>query len=216
MGMRVGAAVAMCLALVGGSAAADTPARPGAGRAAMAAPAAVARSVIVTYRAPLAGQLLVLRRFDPPSTPYGPGHLGVDLALGAGGLVLAAGAGTVRFAGPVAGRGVVVIAHPDGISTECEPVRPLVRAGVAVPAGQPIGRLTGAHRGCTGSCLHWGARRGGNYIDPLSLLRPLGPVRLLPWHPVDATLRFPILMRWSGDAVSHASRPAQARGCACL
>ncbi len=129
------------------------------------------------------GQLVVLRRFDPPSTVYGPGHLGADLALGAGELVLAAGAGTVRFAGPVAGRGVVVVAHPDGVSTEYEPVQPLVRAGAAVSAGAPIGRLTGAHRGCPAACLHWGAKRAGAYLDPLSLLRPLGPVRLLPWHP---------------------------------
>jgi len=134
------------------------------------------------YRPPVAGALRVLRGFSPPATRYGPGHLGTDLAASSGVPVLAAGAGVVRFAGQVAGRGVVVIAHPDGISTEYEPLVPTVVAGLAVVAGQPIGCLTGRHRGCpAASCLHWGARRTGRYLDPMSLLRPLGVVRLLPW-----------------------------------
>jgi murein DD-endopeptidase MepM/ murein hydrolase activator NlpD len=133
------------------------------------------------YRPPVDGSMRVLRSYSPPATPYGPGHLGVDLAA-AGGGVLAAGSGTVRFAGRVAGRGVVVIQHPDGVSTEYEPIGALVRAGERVVEGQPIGRLAGTHRGCpVPACLHWGARRGGEYLDPMSLLRPLGVVRLLPW-----------------------------------
>jgi murein DD-endopeptidase MepM/ murein hydrolase activator NlpD len=133
------------------------------------------------YSAPLTAPLRVERAFDPPHTVYGAGHLGVDLAAAAGGVVRAAGAGTVRFAGSVAGRGVIVIGHSDGLSTEYEPVRPLVAAGGAVRRGQPIAVLRGAHRGCTSPCLHWGARRGTRYLDPLSLLTPLPPVRLLPW-----------------------------------
>ncbi|HEX4727204.1 MAG TPA: peptidoglycan DD-metalloendopeptidase family protein [Jatrophihabitans sp.] len=134
------------------------------------------------YRAPVVGGLRVLRGFSPPAIRYQAGHLGVDLADPAGAVVFAAGAGQVRFAGQVAGRSVVVIAHPDGISTEYEPVTATVTVGERVWAGQPIGRLTGRHRGCPAAgCLHWGARRAGNYLDPLSLLRPLGVVRLLPW-----------------------------------
>jgi murein DD-endopeptidase MepM/ murein hydrolase activator NlpD len=137
---------------------------------------------VSTYSAPLAGQLVVLRGFQPPPTPYAAGHRGVDLATSPGAEVLAAGNGRVRFAGSVAGRGVVVIVHPDGVSTEYEPVRPLVAAGAAVARGQPIGRVLGAHASCSPRrCLHWGARLGSAYFDPLSLLRPLGPVRLLPW-----------------------------------
>ncbi|MFL6161002.1 MAG: murein hydrolase activator EnvC family protein [Jatrophihabitantaceae bacterium] len=135
-----------------------------------------------SYRLPVAGPARVLRGFSPPATPYGPGHLGVDLAVDAGAVVLAAQAGVVRFAGQVAGRGVVVIEHPDGISTEYEPVGALVRRGERVMAGRPIGRRDGVHRGCPAAgCLHWGARRDGRYLDPMSLLRPLGVVRLLPW-----------------------------------
>jgi murein DD-endopeptidase MepM/ murein hydrolase activator NlpD len=140
----------------------------------------VANSV---YSAPLSGRLDVVRPFDPPAHRFGAGHLGVDLRAVAGEVVHAAGAGVVRFAGAVAGRGVVVIAHPDGITTEYEPVAPAVRAGAPIRAGQPIGVLRGSHRGCPGACLHWGAARDGAYLDPLSLLAPLGPVVLLPWPP---------------------------------
>lgn len=133
----------------------------------------------VRYRAP--APLVVVRGFDPPSTPYGPGHRGVDLSAAQGSPVLAAGDGTVTFAGAVAGRELVVIVHRDGLRTEYEPVRPLVHAGQAVTAGQRIGTVRGRHAGCPGSCLHWGARRGDTYLDPLSLLQRLGPVRLLPW-----------------------------------
>lgn len=133
------------------------------------------------YRPPVGGPVRIVRGFSPPATPYGPGHLGVDLAV-SGGRVLAAGSGTVRFAGQVAGRGLLVIQHPDGISTEYEPLAAVVRAGDRVVEGQPIGRLAGTHRGCPApACLHWGARRAGHYLDPMSLLRPLGVVRLLTW-----------------------------------
>lgn len=136
-----------------------------------------------SYRPPVVDGLHVLRGFSPPATQYGPGHLGVDLAAAAGTAVLAAGAGVVRFAGQVAGRGLVVIAHPDGISTEYEPLLVQTGVGARVSAGQPIGRIAGLHRGCPATgCLHWGARRDGHYLDPLSLLRPLGVVRLLPWN----------------------------------
>ena len=107
----------------------------------------------------------------------------MDLAAPVGAAVRSAGDGVVRFAGPVAGRGVVVVLHPDGISTEYEPLTIAVRAGQRVSAGQRLGTVAGVHRGCApAGCLHWGARRGENYLDPLSLLRPLGVVRLLPWQ----------------------------------
>ncbi len=124
----------------------------------------------------------MLRAFEPPPKPYAAGHRGVDLDAAVAAPVLAAGAGQVTFAGQVAGRGLVVIRHADGISTEYEPLAPLVTSGQAVARGQPIGRLSGQHdRWPAGRCLHWGARRGDAYLDPLLLLLALGPVRLLPW-----------------------------------
>lgn len=172
--VRVVAAVAVC-ALVGGGAAVTATAPP------LHAPATAAGPTPVTYAPPLT-PVRVVHSFDPPTTPYGPGHLGVDLESSPGGPVAAAGAGTVSFAGSVAGRGVVVIVHPDGVSTEYEPIVPAVHTGDAVRRGQFIGTVHGTHHDCRpGRCLHWGAKRDGEYIDPLSLLHPLGPVRLLPW-----------------------------------
>jgi murein DD-endopeptidase MepM/ murein hydrolase activator NlpD len=163
------------LALLTFAPAATAPLRATTGPV-MAAPPAP-----VVYRSPVE-PVRVLRGFEPPPSPYGPGHRGVDLAVTPGQPVRAAGAGVVSFAGSVAGRGVVVIAHADGVSTEYEPVVPSVTAGAAVAAGAVIGRVTGTHDGCPpDGCLHWGARRHGSYFDPLTLLRRLGPVRLLPW-----------------------------------
>jgi murein DD-endopeptidase MepM/ murein hydrolase activator NlpD len=99
-----------------------------------------------------------------------------------GASVAAAAACVVTFAGSVAGRGLVVIAHADGVRTEYEPLTPAVRARDPVRRGEVIGTVRGTHHGCRPQrCLHWGAKRDGAYIDPMSLLRPLGPVRLLPW-----------------------------------
>lgn len=124
--------------------------------------------------------LVVLHPFDPPAHRYGAGTVGVDLTARSGTVVVAAGAGTVVFAGSVAGRGIVVIAHLDGIRTEYEPLRPSVVVGQLVVGGMSIGVVSGHHVGCAATCLHWGARRGTTYFDPLTLLHPLGPVRLLP------------------------------------
>lgn len=132
------------------------------------------------YDWPLSGDPPVTRPFDPPDKPWLSGHRGVDLASAPGVTVLAAGDGTVAFAGEVAGKPVISIDHPDGIRTTYEPVVATLSAGDPVQRGQPIGTLQAGHPECAvEACLHWGARRGERYIDPLSLLRPRR-VRLLP------------------------------------
>ena len=160
-----------------GAARGSVPGRSVPGRA---VPSAAMGSGTTAYQVPVSAPVRVVRRFEAPAGPYAPGHRGVDLGEAAGGAVLAAGAGVVDFAGPVAGRGVVVLRHPDGVRTEYEPIAPSVREGQAVAAGQRIGVLAGQHPGCAPSCLHWGARRGSTYFDPLRLLMPLGMVRLVP------------------------------------
>jgi len=131
---------------------------------------------------PLPPPALLLTPFAPPANRYGAGHRGVDLAAPAGSPVLAAGAGVVVFAEPLAGRGVVSIEHDGGLRTTYEPVTAAVAAGITVAAGQPIGVLEPGHPGCAPAvCLHWGARLPDRvYVDPMSLLRPWR-VRLLPW-----------------------------------
>lgn len=121
----------------------------------------------------------VVTRFDPPTSPYGRGHRGVDLLGHAGEPVRAALAGTVLFAGPLAGRGVVVVGHGT-TRTTYEPVAPSVTVGEAVPEGAVLGRLQSTASHCLPrTCLHWGWLRGATYLDPL-LLVGAGPVRLLP------------------------------------
>lgn len=131
---------------------------------------------------PITGPAVVLSPFRPPASRYGTGHRGVDLAAPTGATVRAAGAGTVVFAGALAGRGVVSIEHSIGLRTTYEPVTPLVRAGQQVAAGNPIGTVGAGHASCApASCLHWGARLpDGSYLDPMGLLTGLR-VRLLPW-----------------------------------
>jgi murein DD-endopeptidase MepM/ murein hydrolase activator NlpD len=141
---------------------------------------------------PLAGSPTVLRGFHPPTFPYGPGHRGVDLAAAAGEPVLAAGAGTVMFAGVVAGRGVVSLGHLGGLHTTYEPVSVTVTVGQRVSRGEQIATVQSGHPGCpVVVCLHWGAFRGPDatepgdagrqYVDPLRLV--LTPrVRLLPFE----------------------------------
>jgi murein DD-endopeptidase MepM/ murein hydrolase activator NlpD len=137
---------------------------------------------VALWSAPLEGVLHVTRPFDAPPTPYAAGHRGVDLGAAPGSPVLAAGAGTVVFAGLVAGRPVVSIDHSGGLRTTYEPVTPSVGAGRTVARGSPIGTLSGGHAGCPrDACLHWGLRQGPSYLDPLSLLQP-PRVRLLPLH----------------------------------
>ncbi|BCL16236.1 hypothetical protein GCM10017556_39750 [Micromonospora sagamiensis] len=132
------------------------------------------------FRWPLDDPSPSVRDFDPPSRPWLPGHRGVDLAAPADAPVRAAGAGVVLFAGMVAGRPVITVGHTEGLRTTYEPVRPSVRVGTRVVAGTPLGELSPGHAGCpVPACLHWGLRRGEDYLDPLALLGPV-PVRLLP------------------------------------
>lgn len=129
---------------------------------------------------PLAGFPSVVRPFEPPAHPYGPGHRGVDLRGSPGQPVLAAGDGVVVFAGLVAGKPVVSVDHPNGLRTTYEPVVAAVTAGRRVRQGDVLGTLQAGHPGCPATaCLHWGVRRGEEYLDPLWLLAP-GRVRLLP------------------------------------
>ncbi|MEV6652829.1 M23 family metallopeptidase [Streptomyces sp. NPDC051219] len=127
--------------------------------------------------------LVLLRGWEPPSSPYAAGHRGVDLAAVPGTAVRAVRAGLVSYAGRVAGRGVLSIAltgtGDPPLRTTYEPVRPLVAEGEEVAAGQVVAVLADGPFHCPSGCLHWGLRRADEYVNPLSLLRR-GPSRLLP------------------------------------
>jgi len=128
---------------------------------------------------PLSPRPAVAARFAPPETRWGAGHRGVDLVGHPVATVRSALPGRVRFAGRIAGRGVLVVGH-GSTRTTYEPVVAVVHVGDPVAAGQPIGRLEVAGSHCfPAACLHWGWLRGETYLDPLDLVGAQ-PVRLLP------------------------------------
>ncbi|OFB37342.1 peptidase M23 [Mycolicibacterium sp. (ex Dasyatis americana)] len=133
---------------------------------------------------PVSPRPTVTRGFDAPSPNWNRGHRGVDLAAVPEQPVYAAGGGTVVFAGVLAGRPVVSVAHPGGLRTSYEPVQAVVRPGQTVTAGQLLGPLLAGHPGCAATaCLHWGAMWGAaaraDYVNPLGLLAET-PIRLKP------------------------------------
>jgi murein DD-endopeptidase MepM/ murein hydrolase activator NlpD len=128
---------------------------------------------------PLKPPPTVVNGFDPPEDPWGSGHRGVDLLGQPGQSVMAVAAGSVSFAGRIAGRGVVVVRH-GALRSTYEPVTPMVDVGDKVAAADPIATLTTAHSHCLpATCLHLGAKRGDVYLDPMDFLGG-GPIRLKP------------------------------------
>jgi murein DD-endopeptidase MepM/ murein hydrolase activator NlpD len=135
--------------------------------------------------------LVIERSFQAPAGPYSPGHRGVDLAAVPGTVVRAPAAGTVRFAGRVAGKAVVSVEHAHrilgrtGWRTTYEGVQPSVEAGDRIRTGDPLGVVI--HDGHSAG-IHWGLKNGRAYADPLLMLRR------------------PVVLKPLGD---------YARGCAC-
>lgn len=142
------------------------------------APAGLDATVLLPVDAP------VLRFFVRPAQRWSAGHRGVDLAAEPGRPVRSPVSGVVEFAGPVAGRTVITVVRPDGLRASLEPLTDVLPVGATVVAGDVVGSVapdpqaTGGH--CLPeSCVHWGVRVAGDYVDPLSLLGAV-PVVLLP------------------------------------
>lgn len=128
---------------------------------------------------PLQPRPQVVHGFELPAKPWLPGHRGVDLAGTPGQPVLAATVGTITYAGPLAGRGVVTVSTGPRRTTY-EPVVAALAVGAAVTPGTLIGHLSAAGSHCRpATCLHWGLIEGKQYLNPLTLV-PDRPVRLLP------------------------------------
>lgn len=118
--------------------------------------------------------------FSAPTGPYGSGHRGIDLPAVPGSRVVAVADATVAWAGPVAGKPVLVLRLDPTHRVTYEPVTTDLAVGTAVTAGQEIGTLAalGGHCGTAAGhhCLHLGLREGATYIDPLPYLRSGHPV----------------------------------------
>jgi len=79
----------------------------------------------------------------------------------------------VTFAHTVVSRPVLVITHDNDIRTAYEPVAGTVRSGSRVSRGAVVGTVTDAIGHCRPhACMHWSARRGDRYVDPLTFLTP--------------------------------------------
>ena len=154
-------------------------ARPGR-QAVPFAPGALHAAPRETWKWPVSPEPAVIRAFDPPDKPWMSGHRGVDLAAAHDGVpVTSPEAGTVSFAGLVVDRPVITIDHGNGLRSSFEPVESPLTAGAAVAKGDVIGTLLPGH--CrTVACLHWGVRRGDEYVNPLEFVLDLRPSVLLP------------------------------------
>ena len=110
----------------------------------------------------------VVQPFDLSRGPYGPGNRGLDYGVRPGDPIAAIGAGTVVFAGAVAGSRFVTVLHPDGLRSSYSYLDRIdVEVGRAVTAGQVIGTSSGR--------FQLGVRRRSTYIDPAPLLARLRP-----------------------------------------
>jgi murein DD-endopeptidase MepM/ murein hydrolase activator NlpD len=118
--------------------------------------------------------------FRPPGCPYCPGNRGIEYSTQPGAAVVASSAGTVTFAGPVAGVRYVVVEHIGGYRTTYGRLAAaLVVAGVAVRSGQRLGTA--------GPVTFFGLRLGETYLDPAPHLATVLPQPRL--VPLDGTAR---------------------------
>lgn len=141
---------------------------------------------------PVSGE--VITQYRNGANPYAGGrHRGIDVAAPAGTPVVAAVAGTVRFAGIAGSSGLTVsVRTADGRFDTSYLHLALVQVGKGdrVGPGERIGAVgTSGKRSAAAPHLHFGVREAGSrhaYRDPLGLLPPPGtpPVRERPRVPV--------------------------------
>jgi murein DD-endopeptidase MepM/ murein hydrolase activator NlpD len=153
--------------------------------AAAAIAAAPAASASGSWTWPVLGP--VIRGYDPPDSPYGSGHRGIDIAAVVGTTVVSSAPGTVSFAGPVGGGLFVSVDHGAGVVSSYSFLSVVdVRKGDVVAEGAPVGRTGAGHPGMTPAHLHFGVRVDGAYADPMSYLRPAGVASLIRLAPLES------------------------------
>ena len=129
----------------------------------------------------------VIRGFDPPDTPFGSGHRGIDIAASVGTAVHAAAAGVVTFAGPVGGRLFLTIDHGKGLESRYSFLGALAaRRGDRVAGGQVVARSGTGHAGDLVPNLHVGVLLNDVYVDPLDYFGPVEVWRFIRLAPLEA------------------------------
>jgi murein DD-endopeptidase MepM/ murein hydrolase activator NlpD len=129
------------------------------------------RAAAASYPWPVVGPLI--RGFDPPDSPFGAGHRGIDITAPVGTTISAPAPGKVTFAGPVGGNLFLTIDHGNGLeSTYSWLSALLVSKGTFVTTGQPIARTGWGHASDSVPHLHLGFKLFDVYVDPLDYLAP--------------------------------------------
>lgn len=124
----------------------------------------------------------IQRLFEPPAERWLAGHRGIDLLVPGATEVYSPGPGTVAFAGRVVNRPVLSIDLDSGLRSSVEPVATLVEVGQRVSKGELVGTVDdapGAGHCEPQWCVHWGLRKGDDYVNPLDWVVGYGPIQLL-------------------------------------
>ena len=131
-----------------------------------------------SYAWPVVGP--VIRGFEPPSGPFSAGHRGIDIAVPFGTPIRAPNDGIVSFAGWIGGALYLSIDHPDGVRTTYSWLSAVaVHKGQSVQRGDLIASTGHGHPEVPTPHLHFGARIGSDYIDPMFLLEGADLVDLI-------------------------------------
>jgi murein DD-endopeptidase MepM/ murein hydrolase activator NlpD len=129
----------------------------------------------------------VIHAFDPPDSPFGAGHRGIDIAVPVGTSIVAPESGSVSFAGPVGGHLFITIDHGAELQSTYSWLSAIsVRRGGLVARGQVIGTTGIGHPGSAIPHLHFGVRLAGSYVDPLDYLGPQSVADLIRLTPLAA------------------------------
>ncbi len=124
-----------------------------------------AAGVLPCWRPPVSAP--VIDPYREPVCRWCPGNRGLEYGTRAGTPVRAVAAGFVTFAGSVAGRRYVVVAHPGGWRTTYGDL-----VAIRVGRGAPV--VARSIVGTAGPTLHFGVRDRGGYRDPAPFLGRLG------------------------------------------
>ena len=148
-----------------------------------ALPPAPASAQDGTWIPPVPGA--VVREYREPIALFGSGHRGIDYAAAAGSPVRVANDGRVTFAGRVSGSLHVVVLHANGIRTSYSFLsRVDVQEGDVLRRGDVVGAAGGSGEGHRPGLLHFGARIGDRYFDPMRLFAPTDLTELVRLVPV--------------------------------
>lgn len=106
---------------------------------------------------------------ESPTEGASSNHKGIDIGASSGAKVIAAASGQVVIATYSASAGnYVMISHGSSVYTVYMHLSSIaVSEGQEVPQGQTIGAV-GSTGYSTGPHLHFGVRKNGNYVDPMS------------------------------------------------